>query len=345
MTIKNITRFVLVAAAAAIFTISCKKTKEPVPMDGAGQTLVKFIDGGTVADPGSKLIGMKLTDEAQAIEALDLRRDIPNNDELNRVMTVIIKNDPSVLSHVDPAAVPLPAENYTFDGRATLTGDEIRIDLQPGEFALPISFNLVNATRLNLSNTYGLGFTISSVTADGKILNEKSSFAIRLSSNNQWDGIYRLYSGFERADQPGFLGVSLSPNGFYQPYYLITKGTTEVEASINTAQSGIVNSQIIYNAGSGGFTYFTAVAPKLSINPVTNAVIVVPGTPLTAPATSFTQNTAELAASKYYPNGIAGHPFADGRKTIVAHFRWQGGTAPNIIDRLAKDTFVYLQPR
>lgn len=341
MILNKITRFVLVAASVAITATSCKKVQSPVPMGDAGQTLVKFIDGGTVAAPGSKLIGMKLQDEPQQIEALDLRRDIPNNTELNRVMTVIIKNDPSVLSHADPAAEPLPAANFSFDGRAILTGDEIKIELQPGEFALPISFNLLNATSLDLSKTYGLGFTLSTVDADGKILAEQSSFAVLLSSNNKYDGIYRLYGGFERADQPGFLGVSLSTNGYYQPYYLITKGSDEVDASINTAQYGFANSQIIWNAGAGNYTFFTGVAPRLKINDATNAVTVIPGEAITPPSVDFLQSPAELAASKYYEAGIAGHPFADGRPTIVAHFRWTSGG----IDRITKDTFVYLQPR
>ncbi len=339
--IHTITRFVLVAATIASITISCKKVQSPVPMGDAGQTLVKIIDGGPVADPGSKLVGMKLSGEPQQIEALDLRRDIPNSKELNRKMTVIIKNDPSVLTLASADAVPLPAENFSFDGRAILTGDEIKIEMQPGEFALPVSFNLLNAAGLDLSKTYGLGFTIVSVDADGKILNEQSSFAVLLSSNNKWDGIYRLYGGFERADQPGFLGVSLSPTGYYQPYFLVTKGATEVDASINTAQYGIANTQIIFNGGAGNFTFFTGVAPRLSVNESNNAVTVVPGVAITPPSVNFTQNTAELAASKYYPSGIAGHPFADGRSTIVAHFRWTSGG----IDRITKDTFVYLQPR
>jgi hypothetical protein len=339
--IHKITRFVLVAASIAALTTSCKKVQSPVPMGDAGQTLVKILDGGTVAAPGSKLVGMKLSGEPQQIEALDLRRDIPNNTELNRKMTVIIKNDPSVLSHASADAEPLPAANYTFDGRAMLTGDEIKIELQPGEFALPVSFNLLNAASLDLSKTYGLGFTIVEVDADGKILNEQSSFAVLLSSNNKWDGTYRLYGGFERADQAGFLGVSLSPTGYYQPYYLITKGSSDVDVSINTAQYGIANTQIIYNAGAGNYTFFTGVAPRLRVNESNNSVTVIPGEAITAPSVDFTQNAAELAASKYYPSGIAGHPFADGRSTIVAHFRWTSGG----IDRITRDTFVYLQPR
>lgn len=341
MIIHKITRFVLVAASAAIVTTSCKKIQSAQPMGDAGQTIVKIIDGGTVAAPGSKLVGMKLDVTSQSIEALDLRRDIPNNTELNRKMVVILRNDPGVLTHADPTAEALPEANYSFDSRYVQTGDEIRIELQEGEFALPFSFNLINAASLDLSKTYGLGFTIVSATADGKILEEQSSFAVLLSSNNQYDGIYRLYSGFSRADQPGFIGVTLSPTGYYQPYYLITKGATEVDACINTATYGIANSQIIYNAGAGNYTYFTGVAPRLSVNPGNNAVTVIQGEAIVPPSVGFLQNSTELADSKYYPSGIAGHPFADGRKTIVAHFRWTSGG----IDRIAKDTFVYLQPR
>lgn len=342
----------LLASITAMVFIACKKTTAVVePLNGAGQTLVKFVFTDAGANPngipdttngkyaGYIRLNAKLDSNPQVLEVADLRRDVPNSDEMNKTMTVIIKNDPSAVTSYDPELVPLPVDAYVADPSNPLSGDSYVVTLQPGELARVLKITIPNITTLDLNNRYGLGFTIASVDADGHISTMQKSLVVEIGTNNQWDGVYRLYGGFSRSDQPGFLGVSLSPAGYYQPYFLVTSGSTSVNPCINTAD-GLANTQIIYNAGTGVYTYFTAVAPKLSISE-TGEVTVTPGNAILPPSVNFTQNAAELAASKYYPNGIAGHPFSDGRSTIVAHFKWTSGS----IDRNTKDTFVYLQPR
>jgi hypothetical protein len=283
-----------------------------------------------------------LSTDPQVVDAVDVRRDIPNNSELNKTMTVVMKADPGAATAINVNYVPLPDGSFTLSNNVILVGDEYRLTMQPGEFASLVKMTILNAAALDLTKTYAAGFTIYSADADGKVLEAQKSFVVVVSTKNKWDGVYRLYSGFFRSDQPGFLGVSLSPNGFYEPYNLITKGPNVVDATINTATYGVTNTQIIYNSGSGGFTYFTGVAPRLVIDNATNAVTVVPGTPAAPPAVNFTQSAAELTASKYYPTGISSVPTSAGKATIVAHFRWVGAGS---IDRLAKDTFVYLRSR
>jgi hypothetical protein len=333
-------RLFLIVIAAVAFESSCEKVKNPVPMGDAGQTLVKLLGGGTAAEPGSKTVNIELLSTPQVIDAVDLRRDIPNNAELNRTMNVVIKNDPGAASAVDPNLVGLPDGSYTLSNNVEVIGDEYRVNLAPGVFAQTIKLTLTNASTLDPTKSYAAGFTINAVDADGKILNEEKSFVVVLSTKNKWDGTYRLYGGFSRSDQPGFIGVSQSPVGFYEPYDLITRGPNTVDATVFTAAYGVTNTQFIWNAGTSVFTYFTGVAPRLNISN-SNDVTVVPGVAAVGTSVAFTQNAGELAASKYYPTGIAGHPFAAGRKTIVAHFRWTSGA----IDRITKDTFVYLRPR
>jgi|GEM_PF-1348965 len=342
----------LLAGISVLVLNACKKTiTDGEPLDGAGQTLVKFVFTDAGSNPngipdttngkyaGYVRLSAKLDSNPQVLEVADLRRDVPNSDEMNKTMTVIVRNDPSAVTAYDSELVPLPGNAFMPDPSNPLSGDSYVITLNPGELAKTLKITIPNITTLDLNNRYALGFTIASVDADGQISAMQKSLVVEIGTNNQWDGIYRLYGGFARSDQPGFLGVSMSPAGYYQPYYLITSGSNSVAASINTAD-GLANTQMIYNAGTGVYTYFTGVAPRLNIAS-DNSVTVTPGTAIVGTSVDFLQGAAELAASKYYPNGISGHPFADGRSTIVAHFKWTSGG----IDRNTRDTFVYLQPR
>ncbi len=342
----------LLAGISVLALNACKKTTLDVqPLDGAGQTIVKFVFTDAGANPngipdttngkysGYQLLSVKLDPNPQTIEVADLRRDVPNSNEMNKPMTVIIKNDPSAVTAYDSDLIPMPIDAYIPDASNPLYGDSYTVTLAPGELAKGLKITIPDITQLDLTQRYGLGFTIASVDADGHISTMQKSLVVEIGTNNEWDGIYRLYGGFQRDDQPGFLGVTMSPAGYYQPYYLITSGPSSVNPSINTS-SGIANTQMIYNAGTSVYTYFTGVAPKLTVN-ADRSVTVSEGNAIVPPSVPFTQNATELAASKYYPTGISGHPFSDGRKTIVAHFKWTSGG----IDRNTKDTFVFLQSR
>jgi hypothetical protein len=226
----------------------------------------------------------------------------------------------------------LPAGSYNIPS-LTLT-------IPAGERKATAVINIPNASTLDPNTLYGLGFQISTVDQGFNIVSNMKSIVFTFSVKNAWDGKYRLYGGFSRSDQPTYTGVSNSPAGFYEDYYLITKGPSSVDANIDLPTGGQGCTQLIYIIGSG-YTYFTGVAPRITVNPATNAVTVTEGVPITAPATLFTQNAQELADSKFYPTGITGHPYSAGKKTIVAHFRWSAGG----IDLITKDTLVYKGPR
>lgn len=355
--IKQIKNVLLVSLSVLTFN-ACKKTPDTKPLDGAGQTLVKFIFTDNASNPngipdtasgkyaGYQLLNVDLVSTPQTLEVADLRRDVPNSDELNKKMTIIIQNDPGAVTDYDSELLPMPVDAYVPDASNPLSGGNYTIVLQPGEFAKVLKLTIPDITVLDLTKRYGFGFTITTIDssaagdANGHISVMQKRLVVEVGTKNKWDGIYRLFGGFSRSDQPGFLGVTLSPTGYYQPYYLVTQGSASVDPCINTA-SGLANTQMIYNAGTSVYTYFTGVAPRLNIDKTTNAVTVTPGVAITPPSVAFTQSAAELAASKYYPNGIPGHPYADGKSTIVVHFKWTA----TAIDRNTKDTFVYLQPR
>lgn len=342
----------LIAGAVLAFS-ACKKTVSTEPLNGAGQTLVKFVFTDAGNNPnglpdtasgkyaGYQLLNVDLVSTPQTLEVADLRRDVPNNTELNKPMTVIIQNDPGAVTAYDPDLVSLPDGSYTADPANPISGTTYTVSLAAGEIAKTLKVTLLNVAALDLNNRYGLGFTISTVDADGHISTLQKTMVIEIGTKNLWDGVYRLYGGFSRSDQPTFLGVSASPLGYYEPYDLITSGSSSVDATILTAAYGVTNTQIIYNTATPGYTYFTGVAPRINVDKTTNAVTVTPGVAAVGTSVLFTQSAAEAAASKYYPSGIASAANSVGKPTIVAHFKWTSGG----IDRVTKDTFVYKFPR
>ncbi len=348
----KILRNILLCSASAILLNACKKTPVTPPLDGAGQTLVKFVytDGGNnpngIPDTlngkfaGYVVQNLELVATPQRLLVADIRRDVPNSAELDRPMTIIVEYDPGAVSTYDAGITPLPLDAFVPDPSIPLTGNEFTVSMKPGEFAKNIYVTIPDITALDLSNRYGIGLTIKSVDADGKISVLQKTMVVEIGTNNEYDGIYKLYSGFARADQPTYTGVTNSPAGYFQPYYLVTVGSNAVDASVNTAAYGIVCSQMIYVIGSN-YTFFTGVAPRLNVDKTSNAVTVTQGVAAVGTSVPFTQNATELAASKYYPSGISGNPNSEGKKTIVAHFKWTSAG----VDRNAKDTFVYIQPR
>lgn len=230
--------------------------------------------------------------------------------------------------------VSLPSSAYTVN---------LKVTIKAGQRTGTLAITVPNAGSLSATQTYALGFTIASVDQSGyTIASNLKNIMISFNIKNKYDGVYRLYGSFSRSDLPTYVGVNNSPTGYYEPYNLITSGPNSVNATIETSTYGTTNTQIIYVTGSG-FTYFTGVAPKLTID-ASNNVTVSEGAAAVGTSVPFLQSAAELAASKYYPTGIPGLPtssYASGKKAIVAHFRWSSGG----IDRITKDTFVYKGPR
>lgn len=196
----------------------------------------------------------------------------------------------------------------------------------------------VNPARLSLSNSYAFGFSILNVTGGGAVVNkndEESRMMVELGTLNAYDGLYDKRSFFSHP-------TNLTLGGIYGAaapleVELITSGATSVDTYVTSFYQ--YPTEVVVNWATTAYTYFTGVNPRLTINPATNAVTVSQSTFTADPAAQavFAQSAADLAASKFYPNGITGFST---KQTIVAHFRW---SVPN--DRIVRDTFVYTGPR
>jgi hypothetical protein len=176
--------------AAVLMMASCVK-KEVTPLEDEGSTFVKILGGGTPAELKKNPVDFVPT--PQTILVADIRRDLPTNEALNSTTIVVVKDDTAAVRAANPSYIHLPAAWYTLVAESPKVGGQggtWTFEFKPGEFAKQISIVIPNATVLNPSALYGLGFTITTVT-NGVISNSKS-VVVEIGAKNDWDGIYAV---------------------------------------------------------------------------------------------------------------------------------------------------------
>jgi hypothetical protein len=298
------------------FVVSCTKAPTPQPMGDAGKTIVKIY--GAQADTldgkasGYSLLTVDLVSKPQTVFAADIRRNAPSNTELNKPLTVIVKNDPGAVSAYDPSLTPMPDGSFSADPETPLTGNNYTVTFAHGEFAKRIKITIKNVLALDLSKSYGIGFTISSVDdANSKIARWEKSIVFAVGVKNKLDGIYRLRGYILRAgDAPatGWVGP--------REFTLVTTGVNSVRMK---ESHGWANTATIGLAASIAF-------PTYTFDDDNNITLTSDGGP--------------------FPDGLMNLPGYHSRydpdtKTIYAYGTWGGGPT----QRQMMDTLVYLRPR
>jgi len=184
-----------VSIALLIFN-ACKKVAIPEPLGDKGITIVKFADA--LADTasghasGHKVVNIDLIPTPQTFEAADIRRDVPNNAELNKDMNIVIQIDPGAVTSFSPDLTPLPDGSFSADPSITVVGRDMQLSMKAGEFSKIIKITVPNILALDVSKTYGLGLTISSADANGQISKWEKSIVVELGLKNKWDGKYQV---------------------------------------------------------------------------------------------------------------------------------------------------------
>jgi hypothetical protein len=177
--------FMLVAFA------SCIK-KEVTPLKDEGTTIIKILGGGTPAEVIKNPIDF--VPVAQQILVCDIRKDAPSAAALQGATTVVIKDDTAAVRAANPAYLHFPAAWYTLQADVSKVGGAggtWTFTFDNGDFAKQIYITIPNATVLNPSALYALGFSITSVSADGKVSTQKS-VVVEIGAKNNWDGIYAV---------------------------------------------------------------------------------------------------------------------------------------------------------
>lgn len=309
----------LIALSGLLFT-ACKKVELAKPLEDRGQTIVKFMTSPNDNGTNYNLVTIDLSSTPQTVGVVDVRRDVPNETELNKTMTVTIKDDPSVISAFNnvngTAIVALPASAYTVDPGNPRTGTDYTMTFQPGEFAKWLKINMPNSATLDLTKRYGIGLTmVVAVTgADGRVSFENRSTLVEIGLKNKWDGIYEITGEALRAGDAALTGA-------FGPYErgFATSGPNSVQWQ----------GSVLWAAGAsqlpGGYE------PSITIDPATNKI------------TSITSPNGIYMTSPIVRTDIVGTTQRYDPATKTFYFEFSYGAGPG--SRLFSIKAKYLRPR
>jgi hypothetical protein len=295
MSAKKVTTKMVLTISIVALVFGCKKPDIPEQAYGKGSTIVR-----TPADGGFRLVSIDLVTTAQTFAVLDVYKDATSEAALNTASKVVITQDPSAINDYNTAHgttyIPLPATAFTTVPENPKTGNDFVLTFNPGEFYKQLKIIIPNASLLDLTNSYALGFTTTSID-NGKISATEKQVVVEVGIKNRWDGVYAVQSGFvQRYTAPGSPTVNDALNGSLsgQPdVTLTTVGPTTVEFTN-------------LKWGSGSTSDVGGIAnTRATIDPVTNQVT------MSALGNTTLANWEEKE-NKYDP----------ATKTFYLNFRW-----------------------
>jgi len=212
----------------------------------------------------------------------------------------------------DAGLTPLPAGSYTVN---TLT-----VVIPAGQkLADVIKITIPNTTTLNPTQTYGVGFTISSVTGGYTIASNQKNVVIGFTIKNRFDGVWNLRGFHNRPTLDGF---------YNQTVHLITSGPNSVYMYwpvVGLAAHPIATS-------SGGLTYYGTFTSNFTFDATTNALLSWDWTPY---PTTLPTAVGPATDSRYVP-ASGGNP-----ARIYAQFFYNNNPGA----RRFTDTLTYIGPR
>lgn len=319
----------MILLATGVFTLSsCLKDKG---FDD-GIYGIKEPDKGKVVElPGSISNGEEVTsialDFLPGIQNVDLAEvNIAADQPVASDVKVTLTPNPSLISAYNSvhgtAYEPLPTAAYVID-----TYDVI---VKKGSRSAFLVVKL-NASALDLSKAYALGFSIASASGDnGLVISDNFRNALySVAVKNKYDGVYQLARGF--LDCPGrptiWTGPFGSPTSALFRYQMITSGPASVKMYFNAA--GTFGHGILLADGAT-VSRWGFVEPNFTFDPATNNI--------TSIVNSFPSppNGRTLTRDASYPGRWA----AD--KTIYARFFMN---QPGFSAVTHTDTLIYIGPR
>jgi len=348
----------------AVAFASCVK-KEVTPLGSEGDTFVKILGGGTPTT--LKKNPIDFVNMPQKLLVCDLRKDAPNSDAANTVTTVVVKDDTAAVKAMNPNYIHFPSAWYTLESEAPKVGGmggTFTFQFSNGDFGKQIYINIPNATLLNPSSLYGLGFTIISVSSDGKISTQKS-IVIEIGAKNNWDGTYAVRGPVtdivtpnlvQWENQPGYSDPWLDAHPGAWEVHLITTGGSQCETFDNTIWGSCGHA--LYNTASGGNTGYGSYGIVVNFDAATNTVASVfnyygdpsrPATNLGNPASGSGPPNYQASNTRYATLDPSGTNTVLGNKDIeIKYFLWHpAATSPALtVPRTTFDEkWEYIGPR
>ena len=334
-------QFATLAAAAFIFS-ACDKVETPAPLGDQGTTLVKILGGGSPSNVIKKPVDfLPIPSKLLVVE---LRRDIPNESELNKTMVVTIKDDTAAVRAADPSYLQLPTAFYTIQTSGVKTGGQggtYTFTFKPGEYSKEIFITIPNATLFNPSALYGLGFTITTADAGGKISSQKS-VVIEIGAKNDYDGVYAVTGPMVDAlnsslvqwnNQPGYTDPFFAANGNGWELHLVTTGATQCVMFDNTYSGDFFH--VIWTGSSSNV--YGAFALLVNFNPANNTISSV--------TNYYGQPAGNTRSAELDPSGV--NAVQGNKDILIKYFMKQPSVvpAPPNVRTTFNEKWKYVGPR
>jgi hypothetical protein len=303
----------LTIATASLLLASCLKSRDTLGVHkDTGSVVSEIWDRAYYGD--LKFISLDLTPSTETIsDFLTLRVHAPRSNQPagGNVRVTLVQDNAAVTA---AGLTVLPSNAYTLPSSLEFTVPA------NGEIKVPITLNKNN---MNLANSYGLGFKISSVSG-GVISELAKSIVIGIGLKNRWDGRYMM-SGT-------FVDFANSAFTYYgdQEYHLITTGPNQVR--VFNADLGL-HGYLFLNGSTP--TYYGSYGLIVNFDPATNAI--------TSITNYYGQPSANGRSANLDPSGV--NKWDPATKNIqIKHWMDQ----PSVITphRAAfNETWTYLGPR
>lgn len=265
-----------------LFTVvaftSCIK-KEVTPLGDEGKTFVKIIGGGSPAEISKNPIDFVST--PQRLLVCDIRKDAANNAALNTATTVVVKDDTAAVRAANPNYINMPTAWYTLESEAPRVGGmggSYTFQFKGGDIGKQIYITIPDATVLDPSSLYAIGFTITSVSADGAISNNKS-LVVEIGAKNEWDGSYAVTGSLidiitpnlvQWTNQPGYSDPWLDANPGASEAHLVTTGASQCIVVDNTIWGSCGHA--LYNTANSTNSGYGSFGLVINFDPSTGAI-------------------------------------------------------------------------
>lgn len=221
---------------------SCEKGEEEFPpVSSTEKTIVSLPDA---AGSTFMTLAVDLNPGVTTLEVLEIVREAKSPAELNKPLTIKIKNQNALISEPTGGEVhELPRNFYTNHPDNPFDGQYWTVTFKPGEFTTHLKILIDLSILLSSPTRVGLGFQIAEVPKGVRIGDEDSQLGVELSAKNQWDGTYAVRGPIvdvfapnlvEWANQPGYADPWLDAHPGAWEAYLITISATECVVFDNT---------------------------------------------------------------------------------------------------------------
>jgi hypothetical protein len=177
----------------ALFAVSCIPEQQSI--GSAGATFVKLHPAVY------NMLAFDAKTTTQTGLLFEVRRDVPNETDLNSTTTVVLKYDTDTAmlkkynSKNGTKFIPLPPSLGTVS--PAITSGTVTLNFAAGDFGKPVNIVVPSAGSFDFSKNYALAFKVLSVTGTGTLsASIKDTIVCEILAKNRWDGIYDVTGTF-----------------------------------------------------------------------------------------------------------------------------------------------------